>query len=205
MRVALIGDSHAEIMFPYLQEKLIAEGHQVVFNLPKRGWSTYSFFDKGLLDQLRGPKPDAVIVSLGGNNHRTNSTQYKTAVERFLGEIGYPQSKVIWIGPFTSDSSKASDTAERHDWTASFLKSNLPTGVKFIDTRPISTTGHSGDGIHFNSSSYFTMVDEIFPDVLSGMKGTFGVIVRKVVPPTLILIALGWTTFVIWKMRERWR
>jgi len=203
MKVALIGDSHSEATFPMIKEKLLAKGHEVVFQLSKRGWATYSFFDKDLLPQLRLAKPDAVIVALGGNNHRTNPEQYQSIVSDFLSRIGYPQVKVVWVGPYTSDPIKAASTAERHDWTANFLRTQLPSNVTFIDTRPISLEGFEPDGVHFKYTMYQKMVDLMEKDLLAGLQKGWLVPVKKFAPVGLVISALGMLSYFLYRRYKR--
>ena len=180
-----------------LRQKLVAKGHDVVFQLSKRGWATYSFFDKGLLSQLRETKPQAVIVSLGGNNHRLDETVYDGIVAQFLREIGHPSTTVTWIGPFTSDSNKAASTAARHSWTSNFLRTHLPQNVTFIDTTSISQSGHEPDGVHFTYKSYQKMVDALEEQILSGLRGTWLTKAKKFTPIGLLTTAFAILVYAI--------
>ena len=202
MRVALIGDSHSEATFPMLRQKLVAKGHDVVFQLSKRGWATYSFFDKGLLPQLRESNPQAVIVSLGGNNHRLNQDLYKGIVDEFLSKVGYPHVNIVWIGPFSSDPVKAPSTADRHEWTATFLRTYLPSNVTFIDTRDISKSGYEPDGVHFTYKTYQKMVEDMEKMILKGLGGSWLTKAKKAAPIGFFTSALGLLMYLLYSRRR---
>ena len=202
MRVALIGDSHSEATFPMLRQKLVAKGHDVVFQLSKRGWATYSFFDKGLLSQLRESNPDAVIVSLGGNNHRLDETVYDGIVAQFLQEIGHPSTMVTWIGPFASNPTKAASTAHRHEWTSNFLRTHLPKNVTFIDTTSISQSGHEPDGVHFTYKSYQKMMDALEDRILKSLGGTWLAKVKRAAPIGFFTSAFAALVYLLYSRRK---
>ena len=167
MKVYLIGDSHSQITFPMLASVLMAEGHMVVGQVSKPGWASYSFTgDPSAIGAIDVAAPDVVIVALGGNNSRL-SESYKDDVMDFLNLVGYPNRRVIWIGPAVS---LREDVERRHAWTTDYLKSNLPSDVPFIDGRKYTETGHRDDLVHFTREAYQNWVNRMEGEVLAALR-----------------------------------
>ena len=204
MKIVLVGDSHTEIQFPYLKEELEKQGHQVLASISKRGWSSRSFLNNpDTLSDIPLIRPDAVIVALGGNNHRLDKN-YKFDVMGLLDKVTWPKAKVIWLGPYTSQESKAPSTAQRHEWTADWLKNNLPPSVTFVDMRPVSTEGFEPDGVHFKASAYRRMTDEIMKQIQRGLPSPLVRFAKsKAFLPVVVPMALLVVTFIVGRMRSR--
>lgn len=156
--IALIGDSHAEVLFPLLRPALEAQGYTVALQEAKRGWSEASYLrDAGFPVRLRAARPTVALVHLGGNNAQTGAA-YEATLRQFLGTLrAAGVERVYWVGPYIATSNTA-DAARRHAQTAEEQARLLPAlssdpAVSWLDTRPFSATGHS-DGIHFTRTAY---------------------------------------------------
>ena len=163
MRYALIGDSHAQAVFPQLKNTLEQLGHTVVVSKPKAGWTLRNHLDDGLEAILAQSRPDVLVLSIGGNNSDLTS-RYQLVIDevlRIVKDLGI--SRVYWISPAWA---VRSDVQHRHEWTTNYLKSNLPKRVRLIDIRPITRTGHRSDGVHFDSSTYTKWSNHVANEVL---------------------------------------
>lgn len=169
MRVVLLGDSHSVVTNPYLKAKLEAEGHTVSLTLQNVGWSIHSYLSKGVLQQVKDAHPDVVVVKLGGNNYILNDAKYQEQYAKFLSAIGYPTTRVVWVGPYNANAEKARETSDKHDWTRQWLLTNAPSDITVIDTYPYSQSGHSPDGVHFTQSSYHKMIDDMYPQIVKAI------------------------------------
>tara|TARA_B100000287_G_scaffold282970_1_gene266646 strand:+ start:483 stop:1109 length:627 start_codon:yes stop_codon:yes gene_type:complete len=188
MKIALIGDSHTQIVWPVLTPILEQQGHTITTTQANAGWSAKKYMSTGMVDKVNEGDPDAVIVGLGGNNHDL-SDKYGETISQFLDKVGRNR-RVVWIGAYTSDIKKAESTAKRHEWTSDYLAKILPKqNVVFIDTRPISQTGHRGDGVHFTRDEYKRMVNQMTPDILSGLTDTGMVRYMKKSLPLIMIIS----------------
>ncbi len=67
---------------------------------------------------------------------------------------------IYWVSPmFSLDQ----DVENRHYFTHMLLKNKLPLyGVKYINVRDLSKTGHQSDNVHFQNSKYKEMANYIF-------------------------------------------
>ena len=196
MKIALIGDSHTQVVWPVLTPILEQQGHTITSTQANAGWSAKKYLSTGAVDRVNQDDPDAVIVGLGGNNHDL-SDRYGETIKEFVDRLGRNR-KIIWMGAYTSDLQKAESTAKRHEWTSDYLGRILPKeNVFFIDTRPISKTGHRDDGVHFTRDEYKRMVKEMTPDILSALMGR-GVVryMKKSLP--LIMVISSIVGFGIW-------
>ncbi len=198
MKIALIGDSHTEAYFPPLRKRLEEAGHQVVGQVSNRGWSVFSYNNKPQQIQaaIQG-NPDVVVVSLGGNNARLNDS-YKDGVISFLQNVGYPQRRIVWVG---AAKALREDVEKRHQWTADWLKGNLPNDVVFIDTRPFTQTGHASDGVHFTSSHYREVwAREVSDQTLASIKLPLVLYkAKKNLPFILFVFSLGGLSYALWR------
>ena len=165
MRVVLIGDSHSTVTNDYIKKKLEADGHEVPLTLQNVGWSIHTYVNRNALEDVPLANPDVVVVALGGNNAVLDSKKYGDKMAQFLTAIGYPKTKVIWVGPYYSDPNVTPRVARRHDWTQAWMVNNLPSDVSHIDMYPYSQTGHR-DGVHFSYDKYYEMMDTAYPMIL---------------------------------------
>lgn len=195
MKIGLIGDSHTEVYFPMLRRKLEAMGHTVVGEVSKRGWATYSFNkDPSYFDQLSDA--EAVVVSIGGNNHRL-SDSYKEHVDTFLRNVGFPKKRIIWVGPAIA---LRQDVEDRHAWTTQWLKKNLPSSIVFIDARDFTTVNHAPDGVHFTTAGYQLWADTIankIKPILSMPIVLYNV--GRRLPYIVLISSLGLVGYALWR------
>ena len=169
MKILLVGDSHTQMTFPILKPKLENAGFEVVGMVSNAGWGVKSYLKSfSQIESGLASNPDVVFISLGGNNHDLSSNYWQT-VQSFLSKLGYPGRRVVWFGPLSSDTEKASSTAARHEWTADYLRQNLPSDIPFLDSRPHTLTGHRGDGVHFPRSGYQTLMDTMEKAILKSV------------------------------------
>ena len=69
MKVALIGNSHAQALWPRVQSVLEAGGHVVTLARAEPGWTAARYRSEGSIgEQLFQAAPDYVIIELGANN-----------------------------------------------------------------------------------------------------------------------------------------
>lgn len=179
-RIALVGDSHTQILWPLLAAVLRTEGHEVVLSLARPGWEIPAYLGKDVWEGTRlgeavhAARPDLVIVSLGGNNFELDPVKYTARIDRFLEAVGHPSRSVVWIGPATSDASKGENSAStgvRHVRTAALQRALLPIrGVRWIDSLPLTRTGHRSDGVHFENAAYRTWAAAVTPALLEAAK-----------------------------------
>lgn len=182
MKLALIGDSHAEVVFPLLIPLLQKAGHTVVYQRAERGWSEASYNKVATLSSdLRQAGAQGAVVTLGGNNQALTAPAYQEAALRLLGALRAGGINTVWwVGPYTAISDTAS-ARTRHEATANLQAAFLPrlSGVSWLDGRPFSTSGHQKDGVHFTREAYSGFAREIarwidqkpagFPVVASGV------------------------------------
>lgn len=156
-KIALIGDSHAKVVFKYLVKILPDLGFDNVYTRAENGWSVKQHIKKGTLPQLKAANPDVILVSLGGNNFDMKESRYRQTVDKLLGVAEDVGAQVIWVGPTTSSlkSEKSSKTEKRHKKTHEMLAEYLPgKSVYYIDNRAFTAGGWSKDGVHYPSSFY---------------------------------------------------
>ena len=152
--IAMIGDSHAEVVFRSLQPLLEKKGFVFTFVYAKHGWSLKKHIEKGNLDRLKQARPKTILLSLGGNNQSLKEQDYKKTVDKIIDLAKSIGAKIIWVGPTTSDSQKAASTERRHAWTEQFLSKYISQHGQYISVRDITKTGQGKDGVHYPISFY---------------------------------------------------
>lgn len=154
MKIALIGDSHSQAVFPLLSRMLKEAGNDIVLQISKPGWDILSFQKEGKLESLLSEaKPDMVIYSLGGNNQELSET-YISKLDWIAGiaRSANENVKIVYVGPAKS---LRADVERRHFFTNNIIKRYCSeNGIKFIDVYPVTTNGHRDDKVHFDSNTY---------------------------------------------------
>lgn len=163
MNYALFGDSHAQVVFPLLTNKLEESGNRVVISKPVAGWTTKKHIQNGMESLLSTEPVDVLVLSLGGNNHDLSPSYGNVIADiiRIANQTGV--KKIYWVSPAWAT---RNDVQVRHEWTSEYLKSNLPRQVRFIDIRPITKSGHQSDGVHFTSTKYREWADYVADELL---------------------------------------
>ena len=189
MKIALIGDSHTQITFDLLIPLLESMGQQVVGRVSKPGWSVKSFNnDPNEILPVIQNDPNAIIVSIGGNNFQLDGEKYGEQVSEFLQRLGYPKRKIVWLGPLYAT---REDVDKRHRWTNEWLSKNLPWNINYVELYPFSTSGHRSDGVHFTRSAYNQIVSAIESKIDQAL-GRYQIAkVAKVTIPLALLLILG--------------
>lgn len=152
MRIALIGDSQSEALWPRVQKAM--PDATFVLVRTQRGWSEWHYQKEGLLpQQLQEARPDLVVVELGGNNAFLSEAKYRPGVDWVLKAArDAGATRILYLGP-------AAATKEPYKsnkvWTRNFQQTYLPqqAGVTWMDSFPATQTGHV-DGVHFGGSTY---------------------------------------------------
>lgn len=164
--VALIGDSHSQALWPLVEKALAAAGYEVVLKEANAGWSEASYRSKKptLPTSLASARPDVVVIALGGNAQPSRGeSAYRADVEWLVNAAKTAGAgRIVWFGPATSDARIDPDTASRHEQTAEMQARILPAlGVEWHDSRPLTTSGHRSDGVHFTTSAYSRWAQDI--------------------------------------------
>ena len=142
--IALVGDSHTQIIFPMLREILEKAGYTIVLQESNAGWSSKRYIQDGIVDRLKAANPDLTIFSLGGNNQDLSS-DFKKTVFSLLNHGQY-----YWVSPTTA---LRDNVEKRHLWTHRTLKNMMPN-PRYINIRKITETGHRDDDVHYTRDHY---------------------------------------------------
>jgi hypothetical protein len=153
MKIALVGDSHTQVVWPLLSTLLQSAGHKIVLQRSQPGWDVRSYqTENALSGQLYNAKPDIVVFGLGGNNFELNNSYENRIAWVIQAAKNAGARTVLWVGPATAKDKNAST---RHEWTANFIANQAGNyGFSFLDTRPFTLSGHREDGVHFTSTVY---------------------------------------------------
>ena len=168
--IALIGDSHTQVLWPLVTRAVGGAGHSVVFSEAHPGWSEETYRQKmpDLASRLAAARPEIVVVELGGNGRKTGAA-YADDVRWLVQatrEAG--ASRVIWYGPASTAPQASTSVAARHQQIANEQSSLLPSlGVEWHDSRPLTLTDQRDDGVHFTSGGYSRWADDITRSILS--------------------------------------
>lgn len=165
MKFALIGDSHAQAVFPIIGSKLTSLGYDVL-SKPVAGWTLKKHLEDGLSEIIHNFKPDVLVLSLGGNNQNLSGSYQKNIDEVLRIAKKNKVKRIYWVSPAWSI---RNDVQQRHEWTSNYLKTHLPNRVRFIDIRPLTMTGHRDDGVHFTGSKYKEWAELVSDHLLTNL------------------------------------
>lgn len=166
----MIGDSHAQALWPRIARALRGVGHTVTMSLANPGWSEVKYLTSGLLAQIGSIRPDVVVLQLGGNNQSMSRANYEPAARKVLAAAG--GARVVWIGPASAVASIDPGTSKRHETTAAMQGEIFPAlGVQWFDSRPVTRDNHRSDGVHFDTVGYDRWAAAILPIVAGSGSG----------------------------------
>lgn len=167
-RIALIGDSHAQALWPRVKAKLELAGHDVVLTSANPGWSEAKYATSGIESYLQNAHPDVVVFELGGNNRDFDTSSYVRTVGSLVKAAeAAGATKVIWVGPPTSTSTVFEAMRVK---TRAMQAQVLPKlGVVWIDTQPMTASGHGSDGVHFTTAGYAAWAEALTPKLEAAM------------------------------------
>lgn len=148
-RAVLIGDSQMEGLAAHLRLALGALFHTVNASW-QRGASTRATIESGKIEAALAQRPDVVVFALGGND--TANASYVSTLTEAVGRAARDGARVIWIGPAYSIDPHVE---ARHAAAREVQRAVLPTlGVLWIDSVPLTQSGHAQDGVHFTRAAY---------------------------------------------------
>ena len=173
MRIALIGDSHSQALWPRVKPELERAGHVVVLQEANPGWSEAKYLSSGGLQaKLQASKPDLVVYELGGNNMKMDAAGYNSDAAALIQTAKNSSASVLWLGPPTSNAAVDPSTASRHEATANIQARLLPSmGVSWVDSRPYTLAHQRSDGVHFDTFGYDNWAKNVLPSILAGGTG----------------------------------
>ena len=200
--IALIGDSHSQVLWGLVEKGLAPAGYEVVLKEANAGWSESSYRSKKptLPTSLIAAAPDVIVIALGGNAQPSRGeAAYRADVEWLVNAAkAAGAGRIVWFGPATSDASIAPDTASRHEQIAEMQARILPAlGVEWYDSRPITLTDQRSDGVHFTTAGYTRWAQDIVdkvkapPTALSVLGVPKAAIVAGTVAVSALLVVLA--------------
>lgn len=152
LRIALIGDSQAEALWPRVRQAL----PDAVFPLVRfqRGWAENHYNKEGRIGiELKASLPNLVVVELGGNNSTLNEAKYRTELNMLLAAVrGAKPQHILYLGPAAATKQPYKTNKE---WTRSAQHAFFAgqPDVLWMDSFPYTQTGQV-DGVHFSSTTY---------------------------------------------------
>lgn len=170
-RIALIGDSHSQALWPKVSKLLQSAGHTVALTEANAGWSEAKYLSSGnLASKLSAARPDLVVFALGGNNQKMKAADYLADVGQLVRMAkNAGAAHILYVGPATAT---AVVTSARHETSADILAANVPSmGVTWLDSRPLTLSGQRGDGVHFNDAAYTSWAKAITDKIVSTSRG----------------------------------
>ena len=190
--VALIGDSHTQAIWPIVSRALTGAGFTVTLQEARPGWSELTYRQKmpDLPERLKAANPDIVVIELGGNGY-TKGDAYAEEL-RWLVQAAQDAGadRVIWYGPATTAQGASASVTARHEQAAEDQSRLLPDlGVEWHDSRPLTTTDHRDDGVHFTMTGYNRWADDITSAVLAPAASSVPVGVWVAAGVALVVVA----------------
>lgn len=148
-----LGDSHVGGLDGPLETRVSASGGRYEAHF-RVGISTAQAARAGWGGIVRAVRPDVVIVTLGTNDHPTES--YSEAVGSIMDQIrsAAPGAMVIWWGP------PVLLRGDIVDLPAELVALQRPEvtsrGGRYVDSRPYTwrTDEHAPDGVHLTHTGY---------------------------------------------------
>lgn len=145
-RRILVGDSHAS----GLAAAAARAGTPFVASQAFSGQRTRTIAESGWVAAAMSSQStrhiDEVWIVSSGNDRSPDNLE--GPVRSLLAQAG--RARVVWLGPPTS---LVPLVDAEHEGTTEKLERLLPARV-FIDSRPMTRTGHAADGVHFTAAGY---------------------------------------------------
>lgn len=163
MRYALIGDSQGQGVFPHLRRLLEAAGHTVSLSLAVPGKPPSWWAKSAMLPgQIASARPDVVVFLLAGNNTDFDPASYGRSAATLVGWARSAGAQTVyWLSPAAA---VREPFATNHNRTAALEPTVLaPLGVRWMDMRPLTSSGHRDDGVHFTSAAYQAWASRLAP------------------------------------------
>lgn len=162
--IYLLGDSHTQLLGPRFKSRAASLGHALTFeSFP--GQPTKLVHQKASIPSGQS----VVLLSIGGNDRGDQSAARAALIAAV--KLRNPGARLVWFGPF--DASQHAWAGKAHDEQAEAQRKQLPgLGVEWIDTRPISKTGHAADNVHYTGTGYSQITDSLMPVVKRALAGT---------------------------------
>jgi lysophospholipase L1-like esterase len=188
-RVALVGDSQAEALWPRVQKAM----PEVEFVLSRfqRGWSEWSYKNDGTItQQLATAKPDLVVFELGGNNSFLTDAKYRPNVEWLLDAARNCGARtILWLGPAAATKEPFKSNKE---WTRSYQSQFMPNqpGVIWYDDFPHTQSGHV-DGVHFNGRVYDAWAPVLVGQIRNALQNQVPAVVTEQTGTNGKMVAVG--------------
>lgn len=157
-RIAIVGDSHMEILGPTLVRRFRARGIRATY-LARRGWGIRSFQNEDdlLRTWLRQQRPTLVIFALGSNDYGIARTRlYRPRLEWAVAQAPR-RADIIWYGPtFVTPSEEREARARNHDRVAEMQEEVFADNarVTWVDSRLVSEDYIGPDGFHLRRRGY---------------------------------------------------
>lgn len=198
--IAMVGDSHSVTHFKYLQPILESKGMSVGYYKPKVGWSARAFItrdDVNIHDMPQGL--DVAVIALGGNNFELNEETYFGRLDTFIDRLKQSGiKKIVWMGPMFTREDIDPETARKHNWTRQAQEKYFKNKPYYwIDMYPYSQEGHASDGVHFNSSQYESMINNINGIVVKALKMPYWLVKPQFYwIPLLLLAGIGTVSYI---------
>ena len=163
MKVALVGNSHAQALWPRVQRSLEAAGHVVTLARAEPGWTAARYRSEGLVgEQLLQAAPDYVIIELGANNWNRGDSYFDDVKWLIDSAKAAGARTVLWLGPPAPNPAVAPDIAKAHEITSNMQAATIPSlGAEWVDTRNWASTSHGSDGVHYTLAGYDSWSERI--------------------------------------------
>jgi len=165
LRVAIVGDSHAQVLGPMLARAYASQGHTVTSIVARPGWSSRRFRTVNKLSDRIGVV-DVVVVILGGNNRRTSRIAYSEDIVWLLTELDFTGAdSIVWFGPLWADH----PFYQRNHVRSRDLQESifLWPDIRWVDMHAATERyGRQQDGVHYTRRGYRDMVRDLFVPVL---------------------------------------
>ena len=171
-RIAIVGDSHMEILGPTLQRRFRRQHIRAEY-LARRGWGLRRYrTEDDLGTWLREQRPSVVIFAVGSNDYGIGRTsRYRPYVDWALHQV--PRGAcVLWYGPTAVQAEDANERMQRvaanHDRVAEMQREALADhNVRFFDTRPLSAAHIGPDGFHLHRRGYSAWASHVVRTVMT--------------------------------------